>query len=88
MRTQPWLTTPGTLAGLLVPWMPKPSLGLPKRTNTGPSGFFGPGGTDFTPSPRSFWMDSGMCQVGLNAFAPILCSPILVCDIALPTPTG
>ena len=53
MRTQPWLRTPGTLLGALVPWMPKPNFGSPKRTNTGPKGLRGPGGTVFTPSPRS-----------------------------------
>ena len=88
MRTQPWLRTPGTLAGALVPWMPRPSLGSPRRTNTGPSGFFGPGGTLVMPFFNSFWMDLGMCQVGLKAFAPILCEPMLVCVIALPTATG
>ena len=35
IRTQPWLRTPGTLAGAFVPWMPRPSLGSPRRTNTG-----------------------------------------------------
>ena len=65
MRTQPWLRTPGTLAGALVPWIPRLNLGSPRRTNTGPSGLFGPAGTLFTPSLRSFWMDLGMCQTGL-----------------------
>ena len=54
IRTQPWLRTPGTLAGAFVPWMPRPSLGSPKRTNTGPSGFFGPGGIEVTPLFSSF----------------------------------
>jgi hypothetical protein len=58
------------------------------RTNTGPSGLLGPGGIVFTPSLRSFWMLRGICQVGLNALTPILCSPKLVCVIALPTATG
>ena len=54
MRTQPWLRTPGTLEGALVPWMPKPSFGSPMRTNTGPSGLSGPGGTVVLPFFNSF----------------------------------
>ena len=30
----------------------------------------------------------GMCQVGLKALAPILCSPNVVWVMALPTATG